>query len=157
VKLEQEVGKFEEQNKQMASEVKSLAETTDKYKQLYNKFKEENEKLARIADDMKEQLGAFDIVKEQILGALQKNLDQMDQKMKAMDRSLLEKIAADIEFMDKDAGLSPDEFSLFLKRVPAHLRAKFEEAAGDFEKYDTDGDGSIDYDELTRLLDHVMN
>ena len=30
---------------------------------------------------------------------------QLNEKMKAMDRSLLEKVAADIEMMDKDEGL----------------------------------------------------
>ena len=30
---------------------------------------------------------------------------QMDEQMRAMDRSLLEKIAADIEMLDKDEGM----------------------------------------------------
>ena len=40
-------------------------------------------------------------------------------------RSLLEKLAADIEMMDKKEGLSPEEFDRFLARVPKHLKAKF--------------------------------
>ena len=35
---------------------------------------------------------------------------QLNEKMRAMDRSLLEKVAADIEMMDQDEGLSREEF-----------------------------------------------
>ena len=34
---------------------------------------------------------------------------QLNEKMRAMDRSLLEKVAADIEMMDQDQGRWPDE------------------------------------------------
>ena len=54
---------------------------------------------------------------------------QLNEKMRAMDRSLLEKIAADIEMMDAEQGLSPDEFDKFLKRVPSHLKEKFQKIA----------------------------
>ena len=54
---------------------------------------------------------------------------QLNEKMKAMDRSLLEKIAADIEMMDDEQGLSQEEFGRFLKRVPTHLREKFQKIA----------------------------
>ena len=54
---------------------------------------------------------------------------QLNEKMRAMDRSLLEKIAADIEMMDAEQGLSPDEFEKFLKRVPSHLKEKFQQIA----------------------------
>lgn len=37
---------------------------------------------------------------------------QLNEKMRAMDRSLLEKIGADIEMMDKEQGLSPIHPSL---------------------------------------------
>ena len=54
---------------------------------------------------------------------------QLNEKMRAMDRSLLEKIAADIEMMDQEQGLSPEEFEKFLKRVPSHLKEKFQKIA----------------------------
>ena len=54
---------------------------------------------------------------------------QLNEKMRAMDRSLLEKIAADIEMMDQEQGLSPEEFEKFLKRVPTHLKEKFQKIA----------------------------
>ena len=54
------------------------------------------------------------------------------------------------------AGLSMDEFNKFLVRVPTHLKEKFQKVAADFEKYDTNKDNVIDYDELSVMLDKVM-
>ena len=71
-------------------------------------------------------------------------------------RSLLEKLAADIEMMDKEEGLSPEEFDRFLARVPKHLKAKFNAIAVDFKKFDTNNDNLIDYNELSKMLDMVM-
>ena len=45
----------------------------------------------------------FNQLQEMIFG-------QMDEQMRAMDRSLLEKIAADIEMLDKDEGTVLDMF-----------------------------------------------
>ena len=49
-----------------------------------------------------------------------------------------------------------DEFNKFLVRVPTHLKEKFQKVAADFEKYDTNKDNVIDYDELSIMLDKVM-
>merc|ERR1711890_2786 len=116
-----------------------------------------NEKLTRIRDKMKEQLEGFDQIKEMLLKAIQENMRKMDEKMKMMDRSLLEKIVAEIEFMDNNEGLSQKEFATFLRRVPANMKKKFDKVQADFKKYDTNEDGILSYEELTQLFDQVMN
>merc|ERR1711971_1035279 len=98
--LEKEVGRFAEQNKQMSTQVQSLTEKVGKFEVLNDKMNAENEKLARIRDGMKEQLAGFDKIKELLLSAIQKQMKDMDEKMKMMDRSLLEKIHAEIEYLD---------------------------------------------------------
>merc|ERR1711894_625650 len=95
----------------------------EKFKEIYEKLTGENEKLAKIRDDFQKLKDMF--------------FDQLDEKMQAMDRSLLEKLAADIEIMDKEEGMSPDEFDRFLARVPKHLKEKFNKIATDFKKFDT--------------------
>ena len=54
------------------------------------------------------------------------------------------------------AGLSQEEFSRFMSRVPTHLKEKFEKIAADFQKYDKNQDNVIDYQELSGMLDAVM-
>lgn len=55
-KLEEQNTKFAEQNKQLESSVSDLKEQAEKFKTIYLKLQGENEKLARIRDDMQEQL-----------------------------------------------------------------------------------------------------
>ena len=39
---------------------------------------------------------------------------QLNEKMRAMDRSLLEKVAADIEMLDQDQGMNDIELEKFI-------------------------------------------
>ena len=43
-----------------------------------------------------------------------------------------------------------------MKRVPTHLRAKFNKIADDFSKFDQNKDNVIDSDEFGGMLDQVM-
>lgn len=58
--------------------------------------------------------------------------------------------------MDKEQGLSRAEFAKFMKRVPTHLRDKFNKIANDFQKFDQNKDNVIDSDEFGGMLDQVM-
>eukprot|EP00794_Sanderia_malayensis_P005192 gene5192-5847_t len=147
--LEEQNVKFAETNKQLESSVTDLKEQAEKFKAIYLKLQAENEKLARIRDGLQEQLSGFQKLQEMIF-------TQLNEKMRAMDRSLLEKIAADIEMMDKEQGLSKEEFNRFMCRVPTHLKEKFEKIAADFSTFDENKDNIIDYNEMSKMLDAVM-
>ena len=43
-----------------------------------------------------------------------------------------------------------------MKRVPTHLKEKFEKIADDFAKFDQNQDNVIDSDEFGAMLDQVM-
>ena len=43
-----------------------------------------------------------------------------------------------------------------MKRVPTHLREKFQKIANDFNKIDQNQDNIIDSDEFGQMLDQVM-
>ena len=55
-KLEEQNEKFAETNKQLENNVSELKEQAEKFKAIYLKLQAENEKLARVRDDMQEQL-----------------------------------------------------------------------------------------------------
>lgn len=139
-KLQVEVERMTQENNRFAENNRNLQQQVNKFKEVHEKLKEENEKLAAVRD-------SFEQLQKMIF-------DQMQQNMKAMDRSLLEKIAADIEMLDKNQGLSQDEFNKFLKRVPTHLRGDFKQVA--FDKFDENQDSVIDSDEFGAMLDEVM-
>jgi len=147
--LQEQNNVFIENNTKLTSTVNQLEAQANKFKEIYEKLLKENEKLARIRDGLQEQLEGFQKLQEMIF-------TQLNEKMRAMDRSLLEKVAADIEMMDDDQGLSRDEFARFMKRVPTHLKDKFVKIADDFKKFDQNKDNVIDSDEFGAMLDQVM-
>jgi len=53
-------------------------------------------------------------------------------------------------------GLSQDEWGRFMKRVPTHLKEKFEDIKNDFTTFDENKDNVIDSDEFGKMLDEVM-
>merc|ERR1711988_522654 len=97
-----------EENQKFQENLNEMSEQIDKHKELNDQMSKENAKLAKIRDGFQDIQNMF--------------LNKMNEKMHAMDRSLLDKLAADVEFMDKDAGISPEEFDGFLERVPTHLK-----------------------------------
>ena len=52
------------------------------------------------------------------------------------------------------SGLSKEEFSRFLDRVPSHLREQFESAQ--FQSFDENNDNVINSEEFGKMLDQVM-
>jgi hypothetical protein len=72
------------------------------------------------------------------------------------EKTLLYRIAQDLEFMDKKAGMSRDEYQRFIKRIPLYLQNSFvslgdktfEEVAGE--------DKNIDYKEIEQLIQTII-
>ena len=119
-----------------------MAEENDKHKALNAKMAEENRKLAGVRNSLE---------------GIQKLFEKsMKDNMRAMDRSLLDKVAADCEFMDQGAGLTEAEFAGFLDRVPQHLHAKFEKERSRFKQLDKNHDGVLSAGEMRDLLNRVM-
>jgi len=147
--LEENNNVMQQNNAELSGSVSDLKAQAAKFKEVYEKLKAENEKLSEIRDGLQDQLNGFKKLQQLIFSKL-------NEKMRAMDRSLLEKIGADIEMMDKSEGLSRDEFAKFMKRVPTHLRDKFNKIADDFAKFDQNQDNVIDSDEFGGMLDQVM-
>ncbi|NP_001296685.1 kinesin-related protein 4-like [Hydra vulgaris] len=147
--IKQQNNIYHEKITELTSNVIDLKEKAQKFKELYQRLLRENEKLATVRDELQEQLGGFKKLQEMIFS-------QLNEKMKAMDRSLLEKIALDIEMIDGHQGLSRNEFDSFMNRVPTHLKNKFIKIAHDFQKFDKNKDDIIESDEFGAMLDQVM-
>ena len=47
---------------------------------------------------------------------------QLNEKMRAMDRSLLEKVAADIEMLDQDQGINSINLTLFSNFLKSYYK-----------------------------------
>lgn len=71
------------------------------------------------------------------------------------ERALLGKIAQDLEFLDKDAGMQEDEFNQFFARMPHHLQHRFKALGLTFDKVAGD-DGIVDFMEVEDMITKLM-
>ena len=64
-------------------------------------------------------------------------------------------IAQDLEFMDKDVGMSKYEFEKFMERLPQHCRDRFNQLGMTFESV-AGADDVIDFMEVEKMLDTLV-
>jgi len=125
------------------------------------------EKLKSNLEKFANETGA-DIKK--ILGKAEEIHGKMQRMTNDSERSLLGKvsplfsrfvsiasnqIAQDLEFMDKDVGMSKYEFDKFMERLPAHCKNRFKELNMTFESV-AGSDGIIDFTEVEKMLDLLI-
>lgn len=79
----------------------------------------------------------------------------MERMTNQNERALLGKIAQDVEFLDKDAGMQKPEFDDFFARMPKHLQARFRALGLSFEKV-AGADGVVDFMEIEEMINTLM-
>ena len=79
----------------------------------------------------------------------------MERMTNQNERALLGKIAQDLEFLDKDAGMQEDEFNNFFARMPIHLQNRFKALGLTFDKV-AGNDGVIDFMEIEGMINKLM-
>ena len=79
----------------------------------------------------------------------------MERMTNQNERALLGKIAQDVEFLDKDAGMQRPEFNDFVSRMPKHLQNRFKALGLTFEKVAGE-DGVVDFMEIEDMINKLM-
>lgn len=92
---------------------------------------------------------------DEILGNANKLYGKLQTQAAQNEKALLGKIAQDLEFLDKDVGMSKDEFGDFMERIPKHLQKRFLERNLSFEKVAGD-DGVVDFMEIEEMINTLM-
>merc|ERR1712187_950460 len=62
------------------------------------------------------------------------------------NRTLLMRIAADLEFLDQEEGFSRLEFERFVERIPKQLQPRLKMMRSSFDDVDKDKKGTIDFE-----------
>lgn len=154
-KLDGEVGKLETTNKQLGVQVDKLEDTVDDLQNVseglqkdlehFGQLRESMEDLARETGmDIKAAIGNVNSIYDKIYGLTLEN-----------ERALLQRIAQDLEFLDRDAAMSKIEFERFLQRIPVQFRTRFQAMNLTFEDIAGE-DKQIDFKEMGSLIDKLM-
>lgn len=166
----------------LSTEVTSLQKTREMLDAQVTRQKEQNEafkkelgKLETIEAGMKEfadQQGEdYATFVEQLTSNIQRNAELLDQfaaenelltenRRKQRVESLVA-LSNSFQFFDHEAGLSAEEFTVFLDTLGPELRGIFEEKIGandenTFGKLDTDNSGTLNVGELRAVVDEMV-
>lgn len=91
----------------------------------------------------------------QVIGDVNGVYDKIFELTVQNEKALLQRIAADIEFMDRDAAMSKQEFERFIQRIPKHLQERFQAMGTSFEEIAGE-DMMIDHREMGGLIDKLL-
>eukprot|EP00210_Caulerpa_lentillifera_P008909 g8500.t1 len=154
-KLTEELGVLDKNKKKLTTHCQQLEGTVGE--------------LTAVSDGLQSELKGFESLKSnlekfasetgadvrRILDDAQKLESKMQRMTNDNERSLLGKIAQDLEFMDKDVGMSKYEFNRFMERLPGHCISRFEELGMTFESV-AGADNIIDFNEVEKMLDQLV-
>eukprot|EP01024_Parvocaulis_polyphysoides_P034265 TRINITY_DN30317_c0_g1_i1.p2 TRINITY_DN30317_c0_g1~~TRINITY_DN30317_c0_g1_i1.p2 ORF type:complete len:208 (-),score=30.55 TRINITY_DN30317_c0_g1_i1:310-885(-) len=153
-KIQRQVDEFTEENEQLKKSVNNLGNTADRLKDTSDGLAQQLHQFDSLQDEMKsaaEQLGLN-------IDTLMADTTSVFQDIAALtvrnERILLKRIIQDLEFLDRDLGMSKVEFDRFVLRVPQKYQSflksvKFEDFAG--------YDGKLDPEEIRTLIDKMMD
>jgi len=137
----------------------TLSENLEKMEENINTLKESNDKLHSELQAMESLRKSLEIYAKENDSNLKKVIEDINNSFKKLERItreneriLLYKIAQDLEFMDKKAGMSKEEYRRFIERVPAYLKTNFKS----FDEVARE-DKRIDYKELSGVIQNILD
>eukprot|EP00803_Ostreobium_quekettii_P000824 evm.model.scf_36.2 EVM.evm.TU.scf_36.2 scf_36:70360-72153(+) len=154
-KLQSSVEDFESTNFQLSNHVEALQGTVDDLQDVseglhnqlgqFGDLRESMQEFSKESgQDITETISGINGVYDKVYGLSLQN-----------ERTLLLRAAQDVEFLDREEGLSQQEFQRFLHLIPQHLRERFEKSKMTFESI-AGADHVIDHREMAGLIDTLL-
>jgi len=154
-RLENQVGFLKGQKGKLETKVTKLEHTVVELKDVSDGLEKELdgfEKLKQNFEKFASDTG-HDISK--VMNNANKIYSKMQENTVNNEKALLGKIAQDLEFVDRDVGMSKEEFNKWLDRIPEKLRKKYENMGFTYEAVAGE-DGTIDFMEVENLIQKLV-
>ncbi len=141
----------------------TLKENLEEMEKSINLLKSNNDRLHNELEAMQDLRKHLEIYAKDNQSNFKEVLDNFHKSFKRLEditisneRTLLYRIAQDLEFMDNKVGMNKQEYERFIRRVPKHLqeafhklnKTHFDEVAG--------ADKKIDYKEVQSLISSIV-
>jgi len=153
---------FEAHNAELAQEKESLATSVDSMQGNLGRLTEQT-------NELETQYKQFQELQTQIQKYAQKNgydmtvalekQNEMFEKLETVMRdnaaTLLQQIAADMEFADDSEGMSREEYDKWYARIPQRFKDMLAERGITFDSFKGD-DETIDFEEMSKLIEDLL-
>merc|ERR1712032_510355 len=144
-----QLDKFEAQNKNLGKAVDDMKANNDRLADELNGLNDFKEDLQRFADGQHEDMAGMMQRSKEMFSTIH-NLTRDN------NHTLLMRIAQDIEFIDRDEGISKKEFDRFLQRIPKQLQTTVTNMPSSFGDVDKDNDNMISFEEIQSFVENLL-
>eukprot|EP00928_Gymnodinium_smaydae_P012590 TRINITY_DN1456_c0_g1_i1.p1 TRINITY_DN1456_c0_g1~~TRINITY_DN1456_c0_g1_i1.p1 ORF type:complete len:295 (+),score=88.49 TRINITY_DN1456_c0_g1_i1:57-887(+) len=173
VQLQEQIDAYAENNEVMhqenikfKTENKDFAAANEKLKAQCEQLHANVDKMKANADTLREQLTGLKQLQQTMgkykdsmgsdfkasMQKAQEMTEKLDRMTKENTKTLLYKVAQDLEFMDDEEGLSKKEYDEFLLRIPKEKKACFPA----FETVASGSPLTVSYDSLSAVIDKIL-
>ncbi|CAD7694713.1 unnamed protein product [Ostreobium quekettii] len=153
--LKQQVSFLETQKEKLGTQVDKLEGTVVDLKEAGDNLASELEGFEKLKENWEKWAGETGKDVSKVLENANKIYEKMHANTVNNEKALLGKIAQDLEFADKDVGLSETEFNKWLDRIPKKQRDKYKASGFTYESI-AGADGTIDFMEIENLITKLM-
>lgn len=155
-RLEGEVDTLGETNKQLGTQVDKLSGTVDELQDVSESLQNDLGQFAEVRTNLEDFAAKTGKDISAVIGDVNGVYDKIFALTVQNEKALLQRIAADLEFMDRDAAMSKQEFQRFIQRIPKHLQERFAAMGTSFEEIAGE-DQVIDHHEIGGLIDKLID
>ena len=141
----------------------SLREQVDKLETTVESLKESNDTLHDelvALESLRKNLERYATENQQdfskVLNDINGSFQRLEMIAKENEKTLIARVAQDLEFLDAKVGMKRDEYERFVNRIPNNLKARFNELG--YTSFDNvAGDNHmVDYKEIKRIVQSVV-
>jgi len=146
-----------------SSQVDRLTKENNLLAKAVNNMKANNDKLSDELDNLtqlRESLQKYADDNNQSVAEMMEKSCTMFQKIQNLtqdnNRTLLMRIAQNLEFMDRQAGFTPQEFERFIERIPKQLQPNVTKMHASFQSLDKNKDNLISFKEIQNFVEELL-
>lgn len=148
LKIEQ----FDDENKRLSSNLSDMEVTVDSLNINNNRLHQELTALQNLRKSLQSYADETKLDFSQLLEEVNQSFKHLEVITLANERTLLQRIAQDLEFLDRDAGMQRDEYQRFVARIPEHLQASFASLENTSFEQIAGANQQIDHKEIQALV-----
>jgi len=156
VTIQESINRFRALNSRLQKDVELLSHEVDNLNATSDKFAEQLKQFADIKQQMQEYSATAGVEFDSLFSKTCGVFETMGRVQFEQERTLLLKIAADVEFMDNEEGMTFREFKRFCLRAPEQYRQKLKENQEELFKQVAGDDDIISYSEMRVFFDKLV-
>jgi hypothetical protein len=149
------IEQFSDENKRLSGNLSDIEATVDSLKINNDRLHQELTALQNLRKNLQIYADETKLDFSQLLKDVNQSFQHLEVITLANERTLLHRIAQDLEFLDQKTGMQRDEYQRFVARIPQHLQASFASLKNTSFEQVAGANQQIDHKEI-QVLVHQM-